>query len=103
MQATGISGPFPVTTIRSASPFHYTHLNPQAYRRQPRTQSFEERAQCLFVAIITTSGMREFVFYTRDPEQVRKRFEEVRTGITSHQIQLMIQPDEGWSVYAQLG
>lgn len=65
--------------------------------------SLEQQAESLLVAIITTSGMREFVFYTRAPEQVKQRFEQLRGSITSHEIQLMIQPDKDWSVYAQFG
>jgi hypothetical protein len=65
--------------------------------------SLEQQAESLLVAIITTSGMREFVFYTRAPEQVKQRFEKLRSSITGHEIQLMIQPDKDWSVYARLG
>ena len=65
--------------------------------------SLEQQAESLFVAIITTSGMREFVFYTRAPEAVKQRFEQLRGSITSHEIQLMIQPDKDWDVYAQFG
>jgi hypothetical protein len=64
--------------------------------------SLEETAQSLLVAIITTSGMREFVLYTCAPEQVKQRFVLLRGSITSHQLQLMIQPDKDWAVYAQL-
>jgi hypothetical protein len=64
--------------------------------------SLQEDAESLLVAIITTSGMREFVFYTRAPQQVQERFEQLRDRITSHEIQLMIQLDETWGVYAQL-
>lgn len=65
--------------------------------------SLEEQAESLLVAVITTSGMQEFVFYTRDPHRVQQRFEELRKRITSHEIQLMIQSDRAWRVYAQLG
>lgn len=64
--------------------------------------SLEAQADSLLVAIITGSGMREFVFYTRAPDTVRQRFELLRASITSHEIQLMIQPDKDWRVYAQL-
>jgi hypothetical protein len=64
--------------------------------------SLEQDAESLFVAVITTSGMREFVFYTRAPEQVTQRFEQLRSSTTSHEIQLMIQPDQDWEVYGQL-
>ena len=65
--------------------------------------SLEKQAESLLVAVITTGGMQEFVFYTRDPYRVRQRFEELRNRITSHKIQLMIQSDWTWRVYAQLG
>jgi Family of unknown function (DUF695) len=64
--------------------------------------SFQEHAESLFVAVITTSGMREFVLYTRAPEHARQCFEHLRTIVTSHELQLMIQPDEAWAVYSQL-
>ena len=63
----------------------------------------QEQAESLLVAVITTSGMREFVLYTRAPEVAEKRFEQLRTRIVTHQIQLMIQLDNDWDVYAQLG
>ena len=62
----------------------------------------EAGAESLFVAVITTSGMREFVLYTRSPEQVKQKFEELRSRVKSHEIQLMIQPDKDWKVYARL-
>jgi len=64
--------------------------------------ALEEQASSLLVAVITTSGMREFVFYTRSPQEARRRFEQLRGRITSHEIQLMIQPDRDWAVYTQL-
>jgi hypothetical protein len=62
----------------------------------------ETGRESLFVAVINTSGMREFVLYTRSPEQVKQKFEQLRSGITSHTIQLMIQPDKDWQVYMLL-
>jgi hypothetical protein len=63
--------------------------------------SLEQQMESLLVAIITTNGMREFVFYTREPEHVKQRFAGLRRSITSHEIQLMIQPDKKWKVYSQ--
>ena len=58
--------------------------------------------ESIFVAAITTSGMREFVFYTRDPEQVKQKFEQARSTFRTIEIQLMIQPDSEWNIYARL-
>ncbi len=65
-------------------------------------RSMQEQAESLLVAIITTGGMREFVLYTRAPQQLQKRFEQLRARITSHEMQLMIQLDKNWETYSQL-
>ena len=62
----------------------------------------QEQCESLFVAVITISGMREFVFYTRDPSSVERRLAKLRQEITSHELQLMIQPDKNWDIYSQL-
>ena len=66
------------------------------------SNALQVEAESLLVAIITTGGMREFVFYTRAPQQVEERFANLRESLTSHEIQLMIQPDKTWGLYAQL-
>jgi hypothetical protein len=63
--------------------------------------SLESDDSTLLVAVITTGGMREFVFYTRKPKEVETAFESLRKSITSHEIQLMIQPDKRWNTYSQ--
>lgn len=65
--------------------------------------SLEDQAESLMVAVITTSGMQEYVFYTRDPQSVQQRFKDLRERITSHELQLLIQMDNPWRVYDQLG
>ncbi len=65
-------------------------------------KTLEEQAESLLVAVITTSGMQEYVFYTRAPHRVEQRIAALRKQIISHEIQLMIQPDPTWQVYAQL-
>jgi hypothetical protein len=62
----------------------------------------ESEKESLFVAIVTTGGMQEYVFYTSSPEQVKLKFDQLRGKITSHKIQLMIQPDKDWRVFDQL-
>ncbi len=57
--------------------------------------------ESLFAVVITTGGVREFVFYTSDPQEVEKKLEALAERIDSHQIQHVSQPDEGWTVYRQ--
>jgi hypothetical protein len=58
---------------------------------------------CLFAAVITCGGMREFVFYTHDPAAVQPRAEFIRDGFGTIDFQLMVQPDPDWAVYRALG
>lgn len=62
----------------------------------------ETRNESLFAAVITTSGMREFVFYTCNPKGVEAKLKEMTQTVQSHRIQGMIRPDEDWGVYRQL-
>lgn len=64
--------------------------------------SLEKQAESLLVAVITTGGMREFVFYTRQPDNVQDRVTKLRERITSHEIQVIIQSDKDWEIFAQL-
>jgi len=64
-------------------------------------ESLETENESLLVCVLTTGGMREFVFYTTAPEKVTEKFILLEARITSHEIQLMIQPDKSWSVYKQ--
>ena len=62
----------------------------------------EAEKESLLVLVVTTGGMQEFVLYTRSPEKVKLKFERLRGEITGHEIQLMIQEDKDWQVYAHL-
>jgi len=65
-------------------------------------ESLEADKESFLVIVVTTSGMQEFVLYTGSPEKVKAKFEGLRGKISSHQIQLMIQPDKDWQVFAHL-
>jgi predicted DNA-binding protein with PD1-like motif len=57
--------------------------------------------ESLFAAVITTGGMREFVFYTSNPQTVEVKLKKLRDTIESHTVQGTIKPDEDWGVYRQ--
>jgi hypothetical protein len=63
------------------------------------SRALESDRESILVGVITTAGMREFVFYTVDPSAVQRKFEELRFQIKSHDLQLMIQEDPDWSVF----
>lgn len=62
----------------------------------------EERG-VLPVAVISTAGMREFVFYAPDVTWVKGWAESLEKAVSTHEIQLMAEPDPEWEVYHMLG
>ena len=56
----------------------------------------EAANESLFVAAVTTGGMREFIFYSKSPDQVQAKFQQLRNKITDHKLQLKVQPDKEW-------
>jgi hypothetical protein len=59
----------------------------------------ETGQQSIQVLVITTGGMREFVFYTRDSALVEKVTQRLQTEFKSHKIQAYVTEDPGWEVY----
>ena len=72
-----------------------------AVLEQQIAKVLEDARESLLVGVLTTGGMREFVFYTADAVAVREKFERLRKSISSHELQLMIHEDPGWHVYRQ--
>lgn len=58
--------------------------------------------QCLFVAVISTGGMREFVFYSSAAAATHERLQELASEVTDHEVQHRVQPDPKWRVYRRL-
>jgi hypothetical protein len=63
--------------------------------------ALESGAKSVHVLSITTSGMREFVFYTCDPVWAEGTFRSVQGQVHTHELQLSIESDPEWSVYQQ--
>lgn len=55
----------------------------------------------LFVLAITTSGMREFIFYTADPDSVEPCIEGLAGNVETHELQLVVAQDPEWIVFRQ--
>ena len=64
--------------------------------------SLEIDNESLFVGVITTGGMREFVFYTSNPDQVVNKFKTIQGLVSTHELQLMIQLDKDWRTFKNL-
>ena len=64
----------------------------------PRLESDQRSLQVL---AITTGGVRELIFYTRDPAFSQGVLDALRTEVSSHEVQAYIEEDPKWDVYAQ--
>jgi hypothetical protein len=53
----------------------------------------------ILVLAITVGGMREFVFYTRDPVSAETAARSLQATISSHEIQSYVVEDPEWEVY----
>jgi len=57
--------------------------------------------EVVMAVVITTSGMREFVFYCAMPAHVSPAVSSVRERFPSYEIQLVEESDPEWIVYDQ--
>jgi len=53
------------------------------------------------VLAITTDGMREFVYYTSNPEVIEQIIYNARRKFSSHEFQFYVKEDKEWSVYKE--
>jgi hypothetical protein len=63
------------------------------------SRSFQSGERALVVAVITTNGMREFVLYGHDPNDLSAKHRKPEGEISHHEIQLMIQADPDWMTF----
>ena len=57
--------------------------------------------ESLQVGAITTNGVKEYVFYTANPDGAKAKFEQFRARVSDHQLRFTIQPDAEWTVFKQ--
>lgn len=63
---------------------------------------FEKDGGSLSVAVVTTEGRKEFIFYTANRERTEAQVERLREAHPSHQIQFKVERDPGWRTYRDL-
>ena len=62
----------------------------------------QSSAHAVLVAILTTNGMREFVFYTGDGDWIPEFHQHMMRSTSSHEVQCIADHDPSWEVYRQL-
>ena len=59
----------------------------------------EAEGKAAFVAVVTCDGVREFLYYTQDAAETRRQCTEIAGKVTTHKLQLCIEPDAEWTAY----
>lgn len=57
--------------------------------------------EAVMTTVITTNGMREFVFYTSNPDATRAKLEQLDCETAAHQVQHVIQYDPQWGIFQE--
>jgi hypothetical protein len=63
--------------------------------------TLESNQDSLQVLSITTNGMREFVYYTRNPEAAQLAISKINSEIPNYEFQYYIDEDKKWKLYKQ--
>ena len=67
------------------------------------TEALATNSEAAFALSITTSGMRELVFYASEwkPEYYEAKVNAVAQQFLEHELQFMIQSDPDWNTFSQ--
>lgn len=100
-----------------ASYGHHVILSVHFRNRQPNgfpsseegddLQSLEENVswlleagnESLCVLVITNNGLRDFIFYTRNADSVRRKLEDNPKVFQGFVVEFAIEPDDDWRIY----
>ena len=59
----------------------------------------EETNDSLCVLVITNNGLRDFIFYTRNPQGVKAKMDEALPGLKGFELSIAVEPDPEWEIY----
>jgi hypothetical protein len=62
-----------------------------------RALEAEDESRC--VLVITNQGIRDFIFYTRNPKGVQARIDASLSELKGFEFNVAIEPDEHWDIY----
>jgi hypothetical protein len=61
--------------------------------------AIEKDNQSLCVLVITNNGLRDFIFYTRDPSGAKEKINAALSALKGFEFSIAIEPDERWEIY----
>jgi hypothetical protein len=62
-------------------------------------QALETDNETRCVLVITNQGIRDFIFYTRNPQGVKTRLDATVPKLKGFKFNVAIEPDENWRIY----
>lgn len=62
-------------------------------------KSLEAGNESLCVLVITGNGLRDIMFYVRDPEEAKVRVNRLVDVVNTHKLQVAIEPESNWRIY----
>jgi len=65
------------------------------------SRALEVDREALLVVALTTNGVKEWVFYTSDPDATKRRMQDFAPTVSTHKLQMVVGEDKGWGVYRQ--
>ena len=61
--------------------------------------AIEVDRESLCVLVITNQGIRDFIFYTRNPDGAKEKLDVALSGLKGFEFSIAIQPDRQWEIY----
>jgi hypothetical protein len=62
----------------------------------------EQKNESILVAVVTTKGVKDLIWYTSNPEAFKLKVEQIITSTPSHKISCEFAPDPKWKIYSDL-
>jgi hypothetical protein len=61
--------------------------------------AIEKDDNSISVLVITNSGLRDFIFYTRDPNGAKEKIDAAISELKGFEFSIAIEPDKSWEIY----
>lgn len=66
---------------------------------QGLSSALETDRESLCVLVITNNGMRDFIFYTRNPMGAKEKLDAALPALKGFRFSVAIEPDADWEIY----
>lgn len=89
-------------TLRSPSPAGFPSSEESDDLQQFEANlsaALEVESESICVLVITNQGIRDFIFYTRNPDGARAKLDAALPGLKGFRFEVAIEPDQQWDIY----